>query len=170
MIEGSTVVRACYPGSFDPLTIAHVAIAEAVREQCRVERVTLVLSERTLGKESGQRTAEERAEVLRKTRGERTWLEVEVTAAQLLVDIASTYEWLVLGADKWNQIREPHWYGSVIERDTALARLPRLAIVERHGHELDGLPDSAVQLVLPDPSLKHVSSSAVRSGAEHWRA
>ena len=31
MTEGSRIVRACYPGSFDPMTIAHVAIAEAVR-------------------------------------------------------------------------------------------------------------------------------------------
>ncbi len=170
MTDGPDIVRACYPGSFDPLTIAHVAIAEAVRDQCRVHRVTLVLSERTLGKEIGQRTAEERAEILRTASGDRSWLDVEVTAAQLLVDIASAYDWLVLGADKWNQIREPHWYGSAVERDAALARLPRLAIVERHGHHLDGLPDTAVQLVLPDPSLKHVSSSAVRSGAEHWRA
>ena len=82
---------------------------------------------------------------------DRPWLGAEVTEAQLLVDIASGYDWLVLGADKWNQIREPHWYGSVAGRDAALARLPRLALVERHGHDLHDLPETAVQLVLADP-------------------
>ena len=162
--------RACYPGSFDPLTIAHVAIADAVREQCRVERVSFVLSERTLGKDAGQRAVAQRAEALRSAQVDRWWLEVEVTAAQLLVDIAFGFDWLVLGADKWNQICEPQWYGSETARDAALAGLPRLALVERHGHETRALPDGALLLKLPDPALKHVSSSAVRSGAEHWRA
>ena len=170
MTRADLTGRACYPGSFDPLTIAHLAIAEAVRDQCGVARVSLVVSQRTLGKEAGQAAASHRAEVLRSVVAAHPWVDVEITDAQLLADIAVGFDWLVLGADKWNQICEPHWYGSDDERDAALARLPRLALVDRHGHPIERVPENAVSLVLNDPVLKHVSSSAVRAGADHWRA
>ena len=37
--------RAAYPGSFDPLTIAHLGIAEAARDRHALDRVDLVISE-----------------------------------------------------------------------------------------------------------------------------
>ena len=41
--------RAAYPGSFDPLTIAHLGIAEAAREHHDLDRVDLVISVRRPG-------------------------------------------------------------------------------------------------------------------------
>ena len=38
-------MRGCYPGSFDPLTVAHVAIAAAAVEQCGLESLDFVVSE-----------------------------------------------------------------------------------------------------------------------------
>ena len=43
-----------YPGSFNPPTIAHVAIADAARRQRHLDRVDLVLSRVPLAKEHVQ--------------------------------------------------------------------------------------------------------------------
>ena len=44
----------------------------------------------------------------------RPWLGVIVTDAQLITDIAAGYDVVVMGADKWAQVRDPAWYdGSV---------------------------------------------------------
>ncbi len=40
-----------YPGSFDPPTVAHLAIAEAARDQAGLDRVVLAVSRAALGKE-----------------------------------------------------------------------------------------------------------------------
>ena len=164
--------RACYPGSFHPFTIAHLAIAEAVREQCAVREVSLVLSVETLGKSGvGLSSAEERASELRRFCLSRPWLNVEITKGQLLADVGERYDWLILGADKWEQIRELRWYGGEERhRDEALGRLPRLAIVERGSVEIRDLPASARRVVLADPEMREVSSTGVRSGINRWRA
>ncbi len=164
--------RACFPGSFDPFTIAHLAIAEATRDQCGVDEVVLVLSTRTLGKEEvGQQSAQERRQLLEAVCVGRTWLRCAITKSQLLVDISAGFEWLVLGADKWAQINEVAWYGgSAVTRDQALQKLPRLAVISRPPYELGDLPPTAVLVRLADPALSRVSSTAVRAGNEHWRA
>src|SRR3954452_21455227 len=42
---------AAFPGSYNPPTIAHLAMAEATCRQCKVDRVDLILSREALGKE-----------------------------------------------------------------------------------------------------------------------
>src|SRR6185436_14384082 len=42
--------RGAYPGTFNPPTVAHLAVALAARSQCGLDRVELVLSEVPLGK------------------------------------------------------------------------------------------------------------------------
>lgn len=44
----------CYPGSFDPLTIGHLAVAEAALVHCALDRLDLVLSEDPLGKPAAE--------------------------------------------------------------------------------------------------------------------
>jgi hypothetical protein len=115
-------------------------------------------------------TVVERAGVLRRIAETRPWLGVVVTDAQLLVDIAMLpaqgtdrargYDWLVLGADKWEQINDVAFYASELARDDALARLPRLAVAPRLHHPV---PDDCVVL---DVDHHHVSSTRARSG-EH---
>ena len=57
---------AVYPGSFDPPTVAHVHVAEPAVDQCGLDRVDLVMSEVTLGKDDGRLTpVDERVEALR---------------------------------------------------------------------------------------------------------
>lgn len=164
-------MRACYPGSFDPLTVAHVSIARAVLAQCPgVGDVDFVLSRSALGKEAGH------AQSLRARVAaiEAAGFRAVVTDARLVADVAAGYGALVVGADKWAQLLDVSFYGgSVAARSDALARLPRvLAIAPRAGWSSPAVDDvvaavgsdcSVVELVLP-AWIGAVSSSAVRSG------
>src|SRR6478672_1188639 len=99
-----------YPGSFNPLTLAHLGIAAAARDRHRLDRVDLVLSVRALEKEHVDRPL---------------WRD-------RLADLAEGYDVLIMGADKWHQVLDVRYYaGSGEARDAAVARLPRLAIAPR---------------------------------------
>ena len=101
-----------YPGSFNPPTIAHLAIAEAAVEQCGLDRIELVISRQTLGKLAGDLLAiEHRLEMLDGLREGRPWLAPAVTDHQLIADVARDFDVVVVGADKWSQIVDPAWYG-----------------------------------------------------------
>ena len=153
---------AAFPGSYNPPTVAHLAMAQATVEQCKVDRVDLILSREALGKEHVVHpTVDERAEVLRAIAATRPWLGVVVTDRRLLVDIAEGYDVLVLGADKWEQVLDPRFYGdSLDEMRAAVARLPRLAIAKRKDH---ALPTGGVVTML---KVAHddVSSTKAREG------
>lgn len=158
---------AVYPGSFDPLTIAHLAIARAAVDQLGVTRVELALSARTLGKAHlDPGSVLRRRAALEPIVASRPWLGLVVVDSSLIVDIATGYDVVLMGADKWAQVNDPAWYGGdPAARDAAMARLPRVAVAPRPGH-----PDPANRrLALPE-ALGHVSSSAVRAGRVEWAA
>lgn len=162
--------RAVFPGSFDPLTVAHVAIADAVHRQRGADRVDLAISVQALEKEGrAHQSVAARVAAIEDHAGERPWLGATVTEAQLLVDIADGYHLLVVGADKWHQLHDPRFYGgSAAARDRAIDRLPPLAIVPRGDVDL---PDAVTGLLLDLPAeYRRVSSSAVRDGRDDWRA
>jgi nicotinic acid mononucleotide adenylyltransferase/predicted RNA-binding protein with PIN domain len=148
-----------YPGSFDPPTIAHVAIAEAAKRQAGLDRVDFALSRVALGKED-RADLDRRRRVLERVVADRPELGVVVTDAQLIADIAAGYDAVVMGADKWAQVNDPAWYSSVADRDAALARLPRVLVAPRPGYPVEG----AEVLVLADDH-GGVSSTAARAGA-----
>jgi hypothetical protein len=150
-------VRGAYPGTFDPPTIAHLAIAEAARAQCGLDRLDFVLNRRPLGKDS-PRALDRRLAMLEAVATTRPWLGVAVTDDLHLADIAHGYDVLVLGADKWAQVLDAAFYDSIPARDDAVARLPRLACAPRDGLTV---PDGCVVL---DVDLSHVSSTAARAG------
>lgn len=167
--------RAVFPGSFDPVTVAHVAVADAVRAQLGVSTVDLVISRIALAKEHRRTTpAEHRAAAIERLRDARPWLRGLVTDAQLLADIAAGYDVLVIGADKWDQLLDVRFYGgSSHARDDALARLPRLAVAPRAGASLPSHDQAMVEEVhVLDVDGHHheVSSTAVRGGRTDWRA
>jgi hypothetical protein len=147
-----------YPGTFDPPTIAHLAIAEAAVRQCGLERVDLVLSLDPLGKPGAGATLEHRLRVLTEVVVGRSWLGVTVTEHRHLVDIAAGYDVLVLGADKWAQVLDVGFYDSAEHRDRAVAGLPALAVAPRGGL---ALPEGCTVLEI---DLTHVSSTAARAG------
>ncbi len=155
-------MRGVYPGSFDPPTIAHVAIAEAAVRAGALDLLDLAISRVALGKDAAQQApiASRRAVVERLT-STRPWLRVVVTDAQLITDIAADYDVVVMGADKWAQVRDPAWYESPAHRDAALASLARVLVVPRPGFDVAG----ADVLDVP-PHLAAVSSSAARAGRD----
>lgn len=164
-------MRGVFPGSFDPLTVAHLAIADAAVSRFDLERLDLVISRLALAKDhAGHAPVEERvAAIDAAARAGRPWLHAAVTDRRLIADIAEGYDVCVLGSDKWHQLWDPAFYAdSVTERDAALARLPKLAVAVR-----DGMPlptDAPVVLLDVAPEHGGVSSTAVREGRDDWRA
>lgn len=173
-----------YPGSFDPPTVAHLAVADAARRQCGLDRLDLVVSTVALGKGAPQRPClDHRVGMLRTLAERHPWLDVVVTEARLLADIGAGYDLVVMGADKWAQVVDPTWYGgSPAARDAALARLPDVAVAPRAGEILPerdplaarpgtGMTDrlaGTVRALEVAPSHHPVSSTAVRSGRREW--
>ncbi|HVF31670.1 MAG TPA: hypothetical protein VM933_01425 [Acidimicrobiales bacterium] len=164
----------CYPGSFNPPTVAHLAIAAAARSACGLSRVDLVVSRVALGKSGVEVPSfSDRVAVLTSVVGASGgWLGLVVSDAQLLVDLSAGYDVLVLGADKWAQVLDPVFYGgSAPRRDEAVASLPPLAVAPRGGVCVEvprGLPPSSVVLDV-GPAAAGVSSTAVRSeGRIEW--
>jgi predicted RNA-binding protein with PIN domain len=150
-----------YPGSFDPPTIAHVAIAEAAVEHAGLERLDFALSRVALGKED-RAGVEARRRVLARLAADRPELGVVVTDAQLVADIARGYDVVVMGADKWAQVNDPAWYDSPAARDAAVAALPRVLVVPRPGFATEG-----AEVLDVAEELAAVSSTAARAGADH---
>src|SRR4051794_37586391 len=83
-----------YPGTFDPPTIAHLAIATAARNQCALDVVDLIVNAQPLGKAS-VRSLATRIQMLEALAASRAWLRVVVTDQRHLADIADGYDALV---------------------------------------------------------------------------
>ena len=90
----------CYPGSFDPPTIAHLAIAVMARRAARLDRVDLVVSEVALGKNAPRHAPfAVRLGVIEASIAHAPWLHLVVTDKQLIVDISAGYDVVIMGAD-----------------------------------------------------------------------
>jgi nicotinate-nucleotide adenylyltransferase len=167
-----------YPGSFDPPTIAHVHIAERAIEHFGLERVDFAISTMTLGKDDSRLSPiSERVDELVAISEGNPALGVRTTHDSLLADIAAGYDLVILGADKWHQVLDPVWYGSVEARDEALRRLPVVALAPRPPHPVPGEdpradPPPGVEVVVLDTDPDHhpVSATGVRDGRHEWRA
>jgi len=155
------VTSGVFPGTFNPPTIAHLAIAEAARRTYRLGRLDLVVSRVPLGKdEVSIPSLDERITVLRSITRRLPWLGVVVSDSQLIADLATGYDVVVMGADKWQQIHDVAFYdGSPVARDEAIASLPRIAVVPRSGFEAP----ADLLLDLGEAHLS-ISSSRARNG------
>jgi len=163
-----------YPGTFDPPTVAHLAIAEAALQQGGLDLVALVVSRTPLGKAPSVPTFDDRVAVLEAAAAARPWLTVRVTDHKLIADVAAGYDAVIMGTDKWLQVVDPAWYGGSEEgRDRALAALPRVLLAARPGAAQTGaawtgpLPSSARVLDV-HPAHGPVSSTLVRAGRVEW--
>ena len=158
-----------YPGSFDPPTVAHLAVADAARRAGNLDTLDLALSRIALGKDTtAQRPLAARVAALERLTTSRPWLRVVVTDARLIADIAAGYDVVVMGADKWAQVRDPAWYDdSIAARDAALAGLPRVLVAPRAGFPIAGFPIKGAEMLDVGPEHAGVSSSAARDGHHH---
>jgi len=156
-----------YPGSFNPPTIAHLAIAAAAHEQRSLNRVVLAVSRSPINKEHVDRPLfEHRVDVLHAEAARHSWLSIEITDARLLVDIARGYDVVVMGADKWAQVNDPAYYDDDSSlRDAALEALPALAIAPRPPFVVP--PEHSL---IVDAAHVIVSSSDARAGTTEWMA
>lgn len=152
--------RGVFPGSFNPPTIAHVAISEATRREHDLDMLVWSVSKVALAKECVERPLlVDRLAVLDEVAAGVDWLEIAVTDAQLLADISAGFDVIVMGADKWHQIQDPVFYGDdSARRDAAMAALPTVAIAARPPH------DCPAEMTLALPQwVGEVSSTAARA-------
>jgi hypothetical protein len=159
-------VTAAFPGTFNPPTIAHLAVAVAARSQYGIDRVDFILSTDPLGKDGRSAPpVHDRAAILRRVADRYPWLDARVTSSRLLADVAAGYDYLIVGADKWAQVIDPVWYGgSETDRDKALGRLPTVLVAPRPPFPLP----TGVAVVEMEGDHAPVSSTAVRGGRHDW--
>lgn len=163
--------RGVFPGSFNPVTVAHLTVARAAVEQCGLDRVELTLSRRPLGKAVGSLAGiDHRVRLLERLTVDRPWLGLAVRDERLLVDLAAGYDVLVVGADKLAQLLDPGWYDSAAEHRAALGRLPTVAVAPRAGCALPHRLPAGLRVVVldTDPAHLEVSASEVRAGRHEW--
>ena len=157
-------MRGVYPGTFNPPTVGHLAICEAVIEQHELTGLDLVVSRNPLAKDTGERPSlDERIEVIEASIAHLEVVRVVVTELRLIADISTGYDLVVMGADKWHQINDVVFYESIAHRDDAIARLPTLALVGRG----DAPIPTEHRLDVPD-HIDPVSSTAARTGRADW--
>ena len=156
-----------YPGSFNPLTVAHLAVAEAAVGAHALDRLDLVVSRVALAKDEVERPLlVHRLEVLEQAAAARAWLGVALRDEQLIVELAAGYDVVVMGADKWEQLHDPAFYGgSDSARDAAVAALPTPAVVDRP--PLFAPPEHRLDVHV---DFHEVSSTHVRAGRHDWMA
>jgi hypothetical protein len=104
-----------------------------------------------------------RLAAIRRAATTRPWLGAIETDAQLIADIARGYDVVVMGADKWAQIRDPAWY----EHDAARPRrcdrgASRVLVVPR-----DGFAIVDAEILTVDDDHAAVSSTRARAGEHH---
>lgn len=162
----SAAGRAVFPGSFDPPTVAHIAMARTACRQPGLASVEFVVSTAALGKEAPARPSlADRFAVVERAAADAGFT-ARLTEAQLVVDIARGYDAAIVGADKYWQLHDERFYDSPAHRDAALAALPPLLVVPRAGQP----PPTGVHVLDIGPDLMAVSSTAARRGARHLMA
>lgn len=143
--------------SFDPPTVAHVALADAWRAETGGD-VVLVYADRTLPKESGAEGPiwddETRLEALRRLTAAHDGFHAARASHGLIVDQvqAARDRWpdaritVLLGSDKARQLFDPVWYGN---RDAALDRLFGMARVR---YAVRAGDDGIVESIVAEPA------------------
>lgn len=157
-----------FPGTFNPPTVGHLAIADAAVAQFNLERLDLVLSDTPLDKHDTVDLLPlvDRVAMVREAVADRPWAQVRTTPHQLIADIADGYDVVVMGADKWAQVGDARYYGNdPAARDAAVAALPTVAVAPRGDWPVPD--DRRLQVAA---WVGGVSATAVRAGRTDWHA
>ncbi len=154
--------RGVFPGSFNPLTVAHLEVARLAALAHALDTVDLAVSRIAIDKPAPAGPGfDERIALLTAEVAAHDWLGLVTTDEQLIADIADGYDAVIMGADKWNQVNDARYYADDTARDAAVSSLPTVVVAERMGLPIDG----AQATVLRTPSSLHdISSTAARGG------
>jgi cytidyltransferase-like protein len=168
-----TLRRGIFPGSFNPLTVAHLEIARQAAKEQDLDIVVLVVSAVALDKPSPPGPPlDERIRLIDADLADIEWLHVERTDKQLIADIAEGYDVVIMGADKWHQVNDVRYYESAEARDVAIGQLPTVVVAQREGSVAP-----AEHMMATPEELHGISSSDARDGrrdlmaphaADHW--
>ena len=157
-------MRAVYPGSFNPPTIGHIAIANSAIQRFDISELHLVISTVALGKEKlTVPSVTDRIEILEKSIQLIPEASALETPKQLIADIAEGYDLVILGADKWAQLHDSTFYKDEQHMSECLSRLPKLAVAPRNGIAVP----KEILLTVPE-EINSISSSQVRRGKFEW--
>lgn len=179
---------AVLPGSFNPLTDAHVALAEIARTSGRVDAVAYLLASRTVDKERVEGASlADRLICLGEQARTRPREGVLLVNRGLYVDLADLIRrampeveqlWFVVGYDKIVQIFDPRYYADrneALDRLFALASLLVAARAPAGSRDLDeflarpenrGYAEHVARLDLPE-HYQALSSTRAREVAGH---
>ena len=165
--------RGVFPGSFNPLTVAHLEIARRARDDYQLDEVHLTVSEVALDKPTPPGPSlPDRIALIERDLVETPWLSVRTTSAMLIADIAMDYDAVIMGADKWQQVNDASYYGSDQDRDEAVARLPEVIVADRtnydtpHEHRLK--TSEAIHDVSSTKAREGDRSMMAPEAAVHW--
>lgn len=163
-------------GTFNPLTVAHTALAEAAAAATAgCDRVILAMAPTSIGKEGLERAHPlDRLDWVATWARGRPWAVAAVASHPLLVDMAEAAGRggarvaLIVGADKAAQLVDPVYYDDPEVALERLARAASLLVAERAGHPAPALPFPSVPLPTPD-WVRARSSTQARGAAAAGR-
>jgi nicotinic acid mononucleotide adenylyltransferase len=135
------------PGTFNPFTRAHAALAVA-GHRAGLRPVVLAMAPVSLAKEGLERAHPvDRLDWVAAWARRHPWALVAAASHPLLVDMAEALGAatggevaLLLGADKAAQLVEPHWYDDPAAAMDRLGRAATLLVAERAEHRAPALP------------------------------
>jgi nicotinic acid mononucleotide adenylyltransferase len=164
-----------FPGSYNPLTYAHVAVADAAREQAQLDDVVWALARVTVDKERVTRASvpdrlaqlvafahPRRETVALMNRG----LYVNQVQALGSVTTSGARVYVIVGYDKVVQIFDPRYYA---DREAALTTLFAQADLLVAPRDLYGASDLAALLSRPENQRYAAHVTALRLASEHRR-
>ncbi len=172
MKNGDLPRYAVYGGSFDPIHLGHVAAAQAVREALELDEVVFVPNNRNPLRRGTYATGQDRLAMIHLAIEDEEGLslsDIEITrpgrsytidTIQELLMVRPGNLWFVMGADSLAGIME--W-----KQPERLARLCRLAVVNRPGNELNDLlnrlPEEMVDAIdVVEMAPQRASSTMIR--------
>jgi nicotinate-nucleotide adenylyltransferase len=163
-----------FPGAFNPVTRAHLAVARAAREQHHLDQVVLLLPRNFPHKEYDGTTLAERVALLEAATGHDPVLAIASSQGGLFIEIAREFRaacgvvvaiYLLCGRDAAERI--VHWdYGEGPPFAQQLEEFQML-VASREG-EYTAPPEFAphIHRIRMPPAYDEVSSSAVRKAIE----
>jgi nicotinate-nucleotide adenylyltransferase len=159
-----------FGGSFDPVHLGHLLVAQAAKEELRLDRLYFVPAAQSPFKPDRQPTlARERLRLLRLALAGLVWCEIDEQEIQrggvsytvdTLRDYAARFPgaeiFYLVGADQALQLRK--W-----REPEELARLAQFVVIPRPGQETAGLPPAPFRGQLLTGFPVSISSSEIRA-------